>query len=255
MAYVEWHDTVRNHPKTDALMLALKIRRREAVGIVGCISSWAIQYRPGGRIEARHVGVAVEWEGANVDLVAALVEVGWLDRIDDDWVQIHDWKDITRGYKKAKNDATRKKREYRRILRGDSAEKKRGSVEISRAAPRSDLNRSDLKGAERNREKSVRTMEPFTADPDLADLPLYAADPKLNAAWPTFKAAQIQACPGIDILAETRKAHAWEVANPSRQKRNRTAFLARWFSRQQDRGGSAASPGDVMGHLSRAFGG
>lgn len=148
MAYVEWHDTVRNHPKTDALMLALKIPRREAVGIIGCLSSWAIQYRPGGRIETRHIRTAVEWEGQNLDLATALVEVGWLDKIDDNWVQIHDWRDITRGYRKAQKDAKRKRREYEENLRGDSVEKERGSVEKKRDAPRSDLN--DLIGSERN---------------------------------------------------------------------------------------------------------
>jgi hypothetical protein len=144
MAYVEWHDTVRNHPKMDALMLALKIRRREAVGIIGCLASWAIQFRPGGRLEAKHVGVAVEWEGLNSELVATLVDIGWLDPIDDDWVAIHDWKDVTRGYIKARKDAARKKREYRKTLRGDSSERRLHSTEKRRVAPRPDQTGPEL---------------------------------------------------------------------------------------------------------------
>jgi hypothetical protein len=162
MAYVEWHDTVRNHPKTDALMLALKIPRREAVGIIGCLSSWTIQYRPGGRIEVRHISTAVEWDGSNGGLVTALVEVGWLDRIDDNWVQIHDWKDITRGYRKAQKDARRKRREYEENLRGVSTENKRGSAEKTRVAPRSD--RNDLIGSERNGSDLNGTSEPRAPD-------------------------------------------------------------------------------------------
>ncbi len=110
MPYVEWHDTVRNHYKTDALMLALKINRREAVGIIGCLSSWAIQFRPGGLIERALIGVAVEWTDDPEKLVNALVKAGWLDRKGPK-VAIHDWKEITRGYRKARKDAARRSRD------------------------------------------------------------------------------------------------------------------------------------------------
>src|SRR5688572_12461188 len=145
-------------------MLALKIKRREAVGIVGCLSSWTIQYRPGGQIETRLVSVAVEWDGLNTDLVAALVEVGWLDRIDDKWVRIHDWKDITSGYRKAKKDAKRKaaqraKEEAERDQKGSNLSadsprtQARPGADIQRSPPRADRNEligSDLNGTELN---------------------------------------------------------------------------------------------------------
>lgn len=111
MPYVEWHDTIRNHYKTDALMLALKVKRREAVGIVGCLSSWAIQYRPGGLIERHLIKVAVEWDGDEKELIEALLKAGWVDKKDGERVAIHDWKDITRGYRKARADAARRKRD------------------------------------------------------------------------------------------------------------------------------------------------
>lgn len=70
---------------------------------------------------------------------------------------------------------------------------------------------------------------------ELRDLELYAADPKLCRAWPPFLTAAQQAYPGVDILAEVRAAHAWEVANPKRRKKQRTRFLHSWLSRAQDR--------------------
>jgi uncharacterized protein YdaU (DUF1376 family) len=54
-----------------------------------------------------------------------------------------------------------------------------------------------------------------------------------------------QAYPGVDLAAEMRVAHAWLCDNPSKAgKRNWAAFLNRWFSRCQEKGGSkgAAPP-------------
>ena len=83
--------------------------------------------------------------------------------------------------------------------------------------------------------KKEKSAERFEAHPDLQGLELYSTDLKLNAAWPSFKVAQALACPGIDILAELRKAHAWEVGNPSKRKKNRTRFLGNWFATKQDK--------------------
>ena len=51
---------------------------------------------------------------------------------------------------------------------------------------------------------------------------------------PTWK----QAFPGVDVLAEVRKAHAWEVTNPTRRKtpRGRLKFLNSWMDRAQNGG-------------------
>jgi len=47
------------------------------------------------------------------------------------------------------------------------------------------------------------------------------------------------AYPGVDLTLETARAHAWLVDNPTKAgKRNWGAFLNRWFSRVQDKGGS-----------------
>lgn len=74
------------------------------------------------------------------------------------------------------------------------------------------------------------------ASPDaFTDLPLYEQDKKLCKKWHKLLASARTAYPGIDILAEVRKAHAWEVANPSRRKKDRVRFLNNWFSRAQDK--------------------
>ena len=89
---------------------------------------------------------------------------------------------------------------------------------------------------------------------ELFDLQLYRADPKLCKLWPDFLVAAKAAYPGVDILAEVKKAHAWEVANPSNRKKMRTRFLASWLSRDQDRAmagsngsGDTSGPGNGSG--------
>lgn len=77
--------------------------------------------------------------------------------------------------------------------------------------------------------------------PELSDLELYAADKKLCKAWPSLYKALKQSCPAVDVLAEVRSAHTWEVANPSKRKTLRTRFLRTWIEKEQDR--AAGYPG------------
>jgi hypothetical protein len=70
---------------------------------------------------------------------------------------------------------------------------------------------------------------------ELMGLELYAADKTLCARWCDLLPAWRQAYPGVDVIAEIRKAHAWEVANKSRRKVDRPRFLGNWLSRAQDK--------------------
>jgi hypothetical protein len=47
---------------------------------------------------------------------------------------------------------------------------------------------------------------------------------------------QQDACPGLDLVAEAKRAAAWEDSNPGKRKRDIRRFLGSWFGRQQDRG-------------------
>jgi hypothetical protein len=93
-------------------------------------------------------------------------------------------------------------------------------------------------------EPEPTTIEPQAVPDDLAPLELYAADKRLCKRWPELKQAWQQACPGIDVLAEVRKAHSWEVSNPSKRKKDRSKFLGNWMNRAQDsnRQGSNSRP-------------
>lgn len=109
MAYVEWHGTVPNHFKIKHLMKLLGCRKAEAVGYVACLSAWAIENRPGGRFKRALIEIGAEWEGEVGKLSVAMIEAGWVDDLGDGEVQIHDWHDVTGGYRKARADSERKK--------------------------------------------------------------------------------------------------------------------------------------------------
>lgn len=78
---------------------------------------------------------------------------------------------------------------------------------------------------------------------ELEGLFLYEKDEKLINLWPKLIEAWKTAFPGIDIIAEVKAAHAWEVSNPKRQKVNRARFLQNWMARAQDKYG-----GKVIGY-------
>ena len=61
------------------------------------------------------------------------------------------------------------------------------------------------------------------------------------------------AYPGVDVLAEARRAAAWEQSNPAKKKKQVRAFLSRWWGRAQDRGGSSSSTGSSVEADALAF--
>jgi hypothetical protein len=93
------------------------------------------------------------------------------------------------------------------------------------------------------RKIKVKVAEPATKEwpvPEaLRALRLYAADGRLCVTWDQLMGAWRAAYPTLDILREVAAAHAWEVANPHRQKtsRGRPKFLTAWLERSQNRRG------------------
>jgi hypothetical protein len=83
--------------------------------------------------------------------------------------------------------------------------------------------------------------EPAETPPELLGLELYEQDQKLKKRWNELIKAWIGAYPAVNICAEVRAAHAWEVANPTKRKLNRARFLNNWLARRQDRGSPSST--------------
>lgn len=88
-----------------------------------------------------------------------------------------------------------------------------------------------------DKDKAVR-------DKLLDGLVLYQADPLLNRVDKAGKIAVVELYrmfrtlyPNVDVPAQIKQAHAWEVTEPNRRKKNRASFLRRWMKKESADGG------------------
>ncbi len=95
--------------------------------------------------------------------------------------------------------------------------------------------KKDLKTDSCSEAKTASPHEPSPCPPELVGLELYETDEMLKKAWPKLLVAWRKACPGVDIMAEIAKAHAWEIEHPERRKVRRGAYLGRWLRNAQDK--------------------
>lgn len=79
--------------------------------------------------------------------------------------------------------------------------------------------------------RNTRSHAAVSVPAALTGLSLYEADRRLCEAWDDLLSSWARAYPRVDILSEVAKAHAWEVANPQRRKKDRARFLSGWLSR------------------------
>lgn len=69
---------------------------------------------------------------------------------------------------------------------------------------------------------------------ELLDLPLYRGDLKLSRRLPQLIQSWQTSYPGVNVVDEIRTAHAWEISNPAKQKKDRPRFLNGWMKRKYD---------------------
>lgn len=97
MAWIESHQTLKDHPKTRRLARYLKISVPAAIGHLHCLWWWALDYAQDGdlsKYEPADIADAAMWEGDAEEFVAALVKAGFLDQDNED-LRIHDWDEYT----------------------------------------------------------------------------------------------------------------------------------------------------------------
>lgn len=90
MAWIESHQTLREHPKTKRLSRLLTIDRWQAVGLLHFLWWWALDYAPEGDLSGfsdEDIADAVDWTEDAERLVRALTQAGFLEET----LHIHDW--------------------------------------------------------------------------------------------------------------------------------------------------------------------
>lgn len=125
--WIELHQEMPRHPKTLALAQALKISRREAVGLLIDLWTWGLNCAD----ETGHlrgitnegIAMALDWSGRQAaKLVNALVDCGWIDGENGNY-SLHDWADYTSRLSDKRKDAERKREARKRAKQADSPRK------------------------------------------------------------------------------------------------------------------------------------
>lgn len=119
MAWIESHQTLRQHPKTKKLSRKLGVSIPAAIGHLHCLWWWALDYADDGdlsRYDKEDIADAAMWEVEHADIfVSAMISAGLIDETDTGYV-LHDWSDYAGKLierREANRERTRKWREKR----------------------------------------------------------------------------------------------------------------------------------------------
>lgn len=89
----------------------------------------------------------------------------------------------------------------------------------------------------KKKQPTAPTDSEESSPPEILDgLPLYQNDKKLCARLTDeLLLSWVVAYPGVIARDELAKAHAWEMANPTKRKKDRVRFFTNWLNRAQDK--------------------
>lgn len=124
--WIELHQEMPRHPKTLALAQALKISRREAVGLLVDLWTWGLNCADeNGQLRGitdEGIAMAMDWPYKQAGkLAAALVSCGWIDGQNGEY-SLHDWADYTTKLSEKRKDAERKREARKREKCKDTSE-------------------------------------------------------------------------------------------------------------------------------------
>lgn len=122
MAWIEVHDTLREHHKTYAFADSLKIPQYSAVGILVSLWTWAINNAPDGDLSKYAppaIARACYWDKKPEKLIEALTECGWLS----EELSLHDWQDYAGRLIDRREANARRNREARERANAERAKK------------------------------------------------------------------------------------------------------------------------------------
>jgi len=123
MAWIESHQSLLRHRKTNRACLILGISRYELIGHLHVMWWWALDNVPSsgdlGDLRDDEIAAAAEWEGDATAWVGALRDAGFLD-VGPEGRRLHDWYDYAgRRFERRRQDrerpaSTRRRRPFMR---------------------------------------------------------------------------------------------------------------------------------------------
>lgn len=174
----------------------------------------------------------------------AMVSVGWAEVKDGDQCGV-----VFRNFKQhnAPMSPAEKQSHYRARKNGDSDRPSKGPKSVTEALP-TEGNKTVTREEKRREELNTKTFltegcseaaKPPPAEPPLLTFPCVKGE-----EWGLTQAKLDEwtaAFPAVDVLGECRKALQWVRDNSTRMKTRSgmPAFLNRWLTKEQNRGGTA----------------
>jgi len=247
MAWIESHQSLRDHPKTRKLSRILGASLPATIGHLQCLWWWAIDYAEDGnlsRFDAFDIAIGGEWDQDAEAFVDALVTVGFLEYTSDG-LTVHDWDDYAgKLIERRKANAER--------MRKARAERDAGTSE-PRAAH---VQRTTDARAERpNRTNQTKPTEPTKPTaPKRASPPASAKRPTRIPSDFTVTDemrgwADDEGMPEAYVRSETAKFvdHYQAAPNSKGVKVDWAATWRNWLRRDLD--GARASPKSNITHL------
>lgn len=115
MAWIESHQSLLHHKKTNRAIALLKVNRYKFIGHMHALWWWALDNVPSGHLDdlmPAEIADACGWDVAKAEeFVNTLVAVGFIDEVSDEGLYLHNW-DIYAGKflkgKDAKREAGRR---------------------------------------------------------------------------------------------------------------------------------------------------
>lgn len=127
MAYIEAHQTLRDHRKILDLSAELDMPEPHVTGHCVYLWLWSIDNAPGGKLSSseRTIERAAGWQGERGAFFQAMLNAGLLERDEGGQVWIHDWFDYAGKLMEFRKETTSHKRDMRRARNDGTLEKVR----------------------------------------------------------------------------------------------------------------------------------
>ncbi len=198
-----------------------------------------------GRHDNELIAELVGWDLPAETLINALLDTGWLDSHPVHRLCVHDWHDHAPNYVKGN---VLKKGGFISTLDnpqgpppgdGPQGPPPRGHPpEEGPIKPNQTIPNQTIPPKEDSSEPSSTDSKPPPDTPNPDAVLIFPTVGKVKS-WPLLKvhiADWATAYPGVDVLAECRKALAWVKSNPKKAKTagGMMAFLNRWLSKAND---------------------
>jgi hypothetical protein len=119
--WLEYHDSVRDHPKLIKAARDLGIPKVHLLGHISSLWTWTLRMAPDGNLSSfsdEDIEIGAEWDGPPGKLVEVLRSRRWLDKIEDGYA-VHDWPEYARHLKAAEWKRQERLRKKRQPMSGD----------------------------------------------------------------------------------------------------------------------------------------